>query len=132
MDLSWQGTEQISLCITMSSYTQPSISGVSGTVFNGSSITISGSAFGTVPQAAPLVWDNFENGTNGVALKGVNGWSAYKDGAGALYNDGASYSGSLSAYNHVAVVGGRGGFATSYREFTALTKLIVPICSDIP
>lgn len=48
----------------------PSISGVTGTISNGQSITISGSSFGTKSTAAPVVWDNFETGTSGQAVAG--------------------------------------------------------------
>jgi hypothetical protein len=44
-------------------FAAPSISGVSGTVTNGQSITISGTGFGSGPNV--VVFDNFEKGTNG-------------------------------------------------------------------
>lgn len=47
----------------------PIVSSVSGTVGQGQTITISGSAFGTKPQAAPIVFDDFENGTGRVEGK---------------------------------------------------------------
>jgi len=46
-----------------SAWGAPSISGVSGTVSHGQSITITGAGFGTKTTAAPLVWDDFESGT---------------------------------------------------------------------
>lgn len=49
-------------------FAAPSISGVSGTVSDGSSITISGSGFGTKSSASPLVFDTFESGTNGAQI----------------------------------------------------------------
>lgn len=45
----------------------PSISGVSGTVSNGNSITISGSAFGSTGPTVRL-FDDFESGTNGALI----------------------------------------------------------------
>ena len=48
----------------------PAISGVSGTLSSGQTVTISGSGFGTKPQAAPLLWDDFEQGTAG-GLEGL-------------------------------------------------------------
>jgi hypothetical protein len=42
----------------LSAHAAPSISGVSGTISHGQSITISGSGFGSKSTAAPAVWDN--------------------------------------------------------------------------
>ncbi len=41
---------------------QPAISGVSGTITNNQTISISGSGFGTKSTAAPLVWEDFADG----------------------------------------------------------------------
>src|SRR5574343_493704 len=46
----------------------PSISGVSGTVSSGQSVTIAGSGFGSKSSAAPMKWDTFESGTVGQNL----------------------------------------------------------------
>jgi len=43
----------------------PSVVGVVGPLAEGKSITLSGSGFGSKSHAAPLLWDNFEGGTNG-------------------------------------------------------------------
>ncbi|CAB4211842.1 Chitobiase/beta-hexosaminidase C-terminal domain containing protein [uncultured Caudovirales phage] len=61
-------------------YSAPSISGVSGTVSHGSTVTLSGSAFGTKTVAAPFKWDNFESGASGARLT-TTGYSEY-DGTG--------------------------------------------------
>lgn len=55
-------------------YAQPSISGVSGTLAHGQTVTISGSGFGTKTQAAPVAWDNWEDGTLGTPTVGA--WSS--------------------------------------------------------
>lgn len=44
------------------------ITSVTGTIANGSTVTLNGGGFGTKPTAAPLVFDNFENGTSGSAI----------------------------------------------------------------
>lgn len=51
----------------------PTVSSVSGTVGQGQTITISGSAFGTKPQAAPVVYDDFESGAVGGKVEGRAG-----------------------------------------------------------
>jgi hypothetical protein len=51
----------------------PVITGVSGAVQPGASLTISGTGFGVKPVAAPLKWDSFESGTNGAVVG--NGWA---------------------------------------------------------
>lgn len=56
-----------------------SISGVSGTLNHGASITVSGSSFGTRPTQSPIRWDNFEAGTIGA---GITGWTTTSTQAG--------------------------------------------------
>jgi len=75
----------------------PSVSGVSGTLQSGASLQITGGGFGTKPAAAPLKWDNFENGTNGAVIG--NGWS-YTTGCNPgpchppIYSNGVTRTGS--------------------------------------
>lgn len=52
----------------------PGVSGVSGTITHGASMTISGSAFGNKSHAAPLKWDDFENGTIGADISATGYW----------------------------------------------------------
>jgi len=96
------------------------VTGVSGTLSHGNNITISGTVFGSVPQAAPLIWDDFENGSNNTNL--ANGWSPYRTPPQpcALYTNQDAYTGSLSAFNQISqLTGGRPEFATSYHTFPA-------------
>lgn len=51
----------------------PLISGTSGSFNNGSSITITGSGFGTKAKAAPIRWDDFENATVGQTVNQASG-----------------------------------------------------------
>ena len=51
----------LGLLFSVAAISAPSISGVSGTVSHGSSITISGSSFGTKATAAPVSWKTFED-----------------------------------------------------------------------
>lgn len=46
-------------------YAAPAITSVSGTANAGATISISGSAFGSKPKAAPFFWSDFESGTVG-------------------------------------------------------------------
>ena len=50
----------------------PSISGVSGIVTNGQTVTVSGNSFGIKSNVAPYRWDNFEQGVDESL---VTGWS---------------------------------------------------------
>jgi hypothetical protein len=59
--------------IAPTSMAAPTVSSVSGTVGQGQTITISGSAFGTKPQANPVVYDDFEAGTVGGKVEGRSG-----------------------------------------------------------
>jgi hypothetical protein len=51
----------------------PEINAVSGTLSHGQSITIAGSSFGTKSHAGPMLWDDFDSGTNGTAVAGPSG-----------------------------------------------------------
>lgn len=62
----------------------PSVSGVSGTISNGQSVTISGSSFGTKSIGAPYRWDSFEQGESGEL---VTGWSGGTGSDIARYSD---------------------------------------------
>lgn len=57
-------------------FAQPAVTAVSGTLNQGASVTITGSGFGTKAAAAPLKWENFENGALGSNLSTL-GWSTY-------------------------------------------------------
>lgn len=64
----------------------------------------------------PILWEQFDDGTNGekVSTRGV--WQDYTDGA--RYNSTQPYSGTLSAYNFVQYGDGYpAGFSTSYYVF---------------
>ena len=52
-------------------YAQPNITGFSGSLSNKGTLTISGSGFGIKSPAAPLKWDDFENG---VIANDLTGW----------------------------------------------------------
>jgi hypothetical protein len=78
------------------SFAQPNITGVSGgTLEHGGTITITGSGFGIKDPAAPLKWDDFENGTADNDLD--NGWYTYSShGIFPKYANDMVRSGSLS------------------------------------
>jgi hypothetical protein len=86
----------ITLIFTIEIHAAPSISGVSGTT----TITISGSEFGTKPTAAPIKWDTFEYGVNGEAIAendpGTPQWQ--ETAASVIFDNSQSHSGDLSAY----------------------------------
>lgn len=77
----------------------PSITNVAGKVSHGSSITISGSGFGTKSPAAPILWDTFDDGSNGAKISTRGRWTNYN--SGATYSNTRPYSGTLSAYSYV-------------------------------
>lgn len=97
-------------------FAAPSITSTSGTVSDGNTVTISGSAFGAKATAAPIKWDDFEDGTSGTALATVDpSWSAYS-GTGALYTNTDSHTGSLSVQNDAS--GGGSNYETNVYEFS--------------
>ncbi len=79
----------------------PSVSGVQGTVANGQSITVTGSAFGAAGPNVVL-FDDFELGTNGNAIKSGAGsaqegqWSVVSGTPTPVYSNASSVSGSLA------------------------------------
>lgn len=86
------------------------ISGVSGSPAHGGQVTISGSAFGTKPTAAPVIWDNFETG----AFNRVTPWSSTGNPAGLLTvaASGVNARHPNSLYNTTANFPGTDGWAT--------------------
>ncbi|MBB6091641.1 hypothetical protein HNQ60_000487 [Povalibacter uvarum] len=78
----------------------PTVSQASGTFSNGNSVTITGSGFGTKSTAAPLVYDNFEGGSNGSKVMTNNAVvGKWEDGAGhdqPVYTTELAYAGSKS------------------------------------
>jgi len=76
----------------------PVITGVTGAFSNNSTATISGSGFGTKSPVAPMLWTQFEDGANGANLPTVATWTAYNGSAGGKFDNTASYSGTLAAY----------------------------------
>jgi len=103
----------------------PSISSTSGTFQHGNSVTISGSGFGSKSTAAPIKWDDFEDGVDGTYLESVDSsWVSYASYAsgGATYNNDESHSGSLAAYNDPC---GGSHFATNYFQFDDTDEVFV-------
>lgn len=73
---------------TASVWAAPAVTEVTGTVTNGSTLTITGTGFGTKSTAAPLVWDNFEAGTAAANIAGNSpvigpAWTDYSNNASA-------------------------------------------------
>jgi len=100
----------------------PSVSGVSGAMSPGEGIAISGGGFGNKPIAAPLKWDDFENGTVGATLQSVDPtWVPYYYGS-AIYNNATSHSGVLAAYNDPFSMT---GFSTNYFQFAPTDEVFV-------
>ena len=78
------------------------ITGVSGTFSHGQTVTITGTGFGTKEQAAPMQYDDFEEGSSGAVLttaSGVSGWTEITSNNGSAsyphYSTAAAHSGSL-------------------------------------
>jgi len=73
----------------------PSISSTSGTFTHGNSVTIGGSGFGSKSTAAPVKYDDFDDGEVGSDL---SGWSLVKSSGGVYpkYSDTRSHNGDQS------------------------------------
>ncbi|MCK4818570.1 hypothetical protein KA005_22560, partial [bacterium] len=64
-----------SLCVTGEIFAAPNISSIQGTVINKGTLTISGNDFGIKTASAPLIWEDFEWGSDGDSLSN-GGWSS--------------------------------------------------------
>lgn len=111
----------------------PAISGVSGTVSGGQSVTISGSGFGTKPQAAPLVWDDFEQGTVGKLVAGnsaaVGSWDSGGGTESVTYTSSKAYAGGKAAMhdfmsNYNASLAKNLSFSRLYMDFWIQTDYV--------
>lgn len=60
------------------------IAGTSGTLEGGETVVISGSSFGTKATAAPVLWEDFEDGVDGSSLASTGYWGVDYDPAGSL------------------------------------------------
>lgn len=89
------------LLVTIESAAQPTINNVNGLVLQGETIEINGNGFGAKLVAAPLIWDDFENGTVGETVR--NGWSRQREKeTHPIYTDVQKYGkGNLSVTNHI-------------------------------
>jgi hypothetical protein len=63
-----------SVCLAASSFAAPVITSVSGTISHNSTVTVTGSGFGSKNHAPPLKWDNFENGIPGSDISSTGYW----------------------------------------------------------
>lgn len=101
--------------MVIQSHAQPVINSVDGAVLHGQAIEINGSSFGTKTVVAPLIWDNFENGTLDGTVQ--NGWSLQRENETyPIYTDVQKYGrGNLSLTNHIEPNGGC-QFCGAYQE----------------
>lgn len=90
-------------------FASPSIDKILPTENVDYSFTLTGAGFGNKVPAAPILWDNFDDGVHGAALPTTGKWTAMS-GDGGLFSDvvsdrhstdGTPYSGSLAAYNRI-------------------------------
>lgn len=85
----------LSLAWTIQGNATPTITGVSGDITDGGTITIVGNEFGEKANASPLKWDNFEGGSNGAP---ISGWSANYGDPGPVYSNENQRTGSTLNY----------------------------------
>ncbi|MFH0891527.1 MAG: hypothetical protein V1867_01970, partial [Candidatus Falkowbacteria bacterium] len=83
------------------------INSVSGTYSHNSSVTISGSAFGTKSRAMPELWDNFESGGNvGQSVANSSRVSWQTDGTAPVFSTTNNRNSGTGSRNAAAVVSG--------------------------
>lgn len=110
------------------SFAAPNIISTSGTIANMQTLTISGSGFGAKSPAAPLLWDTFENGSDGTAVQSVNAvngsWDTGMGSNNVFYTNSTGYGGigkaarhAFSQINYNASLSKNGTFPTLYMDF---------------
>ncbi len=99
-------------------FAAPTINSVSGSLYHGGSVIISGIAFGSKTPAAPLIWDNFEWGSDGTLLN-TGDWSDYKATNPCEIDTSQYYGqGTRSAYNMCYTPDYKNQFGMAYQYFT--------------
>jgi hypothetical protein len=98
--LTWAGALALAF-VSFPVQAAPAISGVTGTVSPGATLQITGSGFGTKPTAAPMLWDDFENGAVGAAIENVAArvgrWDSNDGTKFVTYSNRSPYAGSKSS-----------------------------------
>lgn len=109
---------------------KPWIDSKSGQLLNGQSVTILGFQFETKSTAAPLFFDNFNNGTHGNNIKGnvashQGSWLDISDDAIPTYTSSNQRSSGLSSYHHIACNDTANNHAPCYAQFSESHKSTV-------
>ena len=78
----------------------PSISGVSGTIVDGQSVTISGSDFGNKESSLPILWDDFESGVLGQNPSTAVIGGSWSNGNNVIYVNDIVKEGSQTSARH--------------------------------
>ena len=87
-------------------FAQPQITGFSGSLTNGGTLTITGRGFGTKAAAKPFKSDSFEDGKVGDYIS-KGGWVNYSGTeVGPLYSDTRAHTGKQSAIREILNTGG--------------------------
>ena len=116
----------LSAVIAASAQAAPAVSGVSGTLSSGQTVTIAGSGFGTKSTVAPVLWDDFEKGNNGSLIQNNNAQiGKWDSGAGSevvTYSTTKSRTGTKSSYhdfinNYNASLAKNMAFSRLYMDF---------------
>lgn len=83
-------------------YGEPVVRSVTGTLTHNSSVTVSGSNFGTKTTADPYVWDTFESGTNNVYINTspatIGQWQVGAGSDRIRYSNAHPHSGDMGAW----------------------------------
>jgi hypothetical protein len=104
-------------CLTSTVIAAPVIQGTSGTFNHESTVTITGSGFGTKPQAAPLIWDDASKGNVPADNAWTDAWPNTTDSSTAYTRYTTPIRGTPLPHGHVnryiAGAHGTGGWTLS-------------------
>lgn len=118
------------IAIISSSKIALSAPAITSATVSGGSVSVSGSGFGTKSPAAPILFENFDSGTNGQGIGGWHNWVNYNGINGGYLSNTSPYSGTLSAYNRITgpnatnpISWQDSEFNTSYFSFSATDEI---------
>jgi len=125
----------VALCFALSSFAlgAPSVTGVSGALSSTQTVTITGSGFGSKPQAQPVLWDDFESGVNGQLIANsparIGRWDSGAGSENVTYSSAKSHGGSKAAFNDFisgqnASLAKNMTFSRVYMDFWIITSYV--------
>jgi len=109
--------EEYVISFSLANETFPIIESINGVMSDQHVVSILGNNFGEKNPAAPIIWDTFEEGEEGIYLSNLSQW-VHNVNRGPIYSNNYSYSGEFSASNTISAANDRlRSFWTAHKTF---------------